>query len=317
MPNRMSFEIADTTWDGYPTKTLRSADGSLAATFATQIGMVGCSLEHRGAELLAQRRGLAAYEATGSTMGIPLLHPWANRLSGLRYAAAGREVELDRDSPLLRLDPNGLPIHGVLAASPHWQVTARDSDGNAARLSAELDFGAHPELLEAFPFPHRIELSATLSANALRIDTTIEPTAEVAVPISFGFHPYLRLPGLPRDDWEVELPVRRRLVTDERGIPTGATEPAPNVEAGPLAGRTYDDGYCDLADPPVFVLQGGGRRIELEFLRGYDFAQVYAPPGEELICFEPMTAATNALVAGGLRLAEPGTRFEAAFEIRV
>ena len=28
-------------------------------------------------------------------MGIPLLHPWANRLGGVRFPIAGREVDLD------------------------------------------------------------------------------------------------------------------------------------------------------------------------------------------------------------------------------
>jgi aldose 1-epimerase len=64
---------------GAATATL--AAGQLDATFATGAGMVCCSLRHRGDELLRQRRGLAAYAATGSTIGIPLLHRWANRLA--------------------------------------------------------------------------------------------------------------------------------------------------------------------------------------------------------------------------------------------
>jgi 3,4-dihydroxy-2-butanone 4-phosphate synthase len=59
--------------DGVATATL--AAGELEATFATGAGMVCCSLRHRAAELLGQRRGLATYAATGSTMGIPFLHP--------------------------------------------------------------------------------------------------------------------------------------------------------------------------------------------------------------------------------------------------
>ena len=46
------------------------------------IGMVVASLRHRGEELLAQRDGLAAYAREGTTMGVPFLHPWANRLDG-------------------------------------------------------------------------------------------------------------------------------------------------------------------------------------------------------------------------------------------
>src|SRR5947208_16500585 len=139
--------VKETTREGYP--AIRLSEGDLAATFVPKLGMIGASLEHKGEELLGQRNGLPAYEAKGSTMGIPILYPWANRLSGLQYAAAGKDVTIDPGSPRVRLDPNGLPIHGLLAASPHWRATeARGS------LLATLDYGAHPELLEAFPFPH-------------------------------------------------------------------------------------------------------------------------------------------------------------------
>src|SRR5262252_2424461 len=144
--------IADSITSGYPTITLSSAD--IEATFAPTVGMIGCSVRHRGAEVLGQRGGLAKYAASGSTMGIPLLHPWANRLSALSYTVAGRTVHLDPQSPLLHRDANGLPMHGLLAAYPGWRVAARAADDGGARLSARLDFAADPALLAAFPFPH-------------------------------------------------------------------------------------------------------------------------------------------------------------------
>ena len=39
--------------------------------------------------------------------------------------------------------------------------------------------------------------------------------SDVPVPVSFGFHPYLLLPGVPRAEWQVAVPVRRRLDLDE------------------------------------------------------------------------------------------------------
>src|SRR5262245_28328204 len=106
--------IVETLVDGYRARTLFSPGGSLEATFVVGAGMVGCSLRHDGAELLDPRGGVVRYAQTGSTMGIPLLHPWANRLDGLRYAAAGRAVILDPASDVLHLDDRGLPIHGLL-----------------------------------------------------------------------------------------------------------------------------------------------------------------------------------------------------------
>ena len=62
---------------------LRSEGGELEAAFAPEAGLVGCSLTHRGEELLGQRKGLEEYARSGSTFGIPFLHPWANRLARL------------------------------------------------------------------------------------------------------------------------------------------------------------------------------------------------------------------------------------------
>src|SRR3954452_25440754 len=89
--------VEETTRDGYA--AVRLTNGDLAATFVPQLGMIGASLEHKGDEVLGQRNGLPAYEAKGSTMGIPILYPWANRLAGLEYEAAGRAVTIDPDSP--------------------------------------------------------------------------------------------------------------------------------------------------------------------------------------------------------------------------
>lgn len=315
---RQPYSVRDSSFDGHPTVVVASDDARLEAEFAPDIGMICCSLRHAGDELLAQRGGLARYAKVGSTMGIPLLYPWANRLSGFSYEAVGRHVELDPDSKLIRKDPNGLPIHGLLNASPHWVVSDLSAGTDGARLAARLDFAAHQELLAAFPFPHVVEIDATVNGSALTIATSVEATGEVQVPVAFGFHPYLRLPGLPRAEWQVALPVRRQLELDEHLIPTGRSEPV-RIEPGPLGERSFDDAFEQLDRPPRFALQGGGRRVVIEFAKGYDFAQVYGPADQELICFEPMTAPTNALVADGraLRMVEPGRRFTATFLVAV
>jgi aldose 1-epimerase len=312
----VSYGTEQVLFQGYPAQALLARETDLEAIFAPQVGMLGCSLTQAGVELLGHRGGLARYEATGSTMGIPLLHPWANRLAGFSYAVGERTVEIDPASPKIRTDPNGLPIHGLVNASPYWEVLGTSADDNSARLSARLDFGAHPELLEAFPFPHTIQIDASLQATALTIRTTIA-AGEEPVPLSFGYHPYLVLPDVPRAEWQVEIPLTRRLVLDDLMIPTGAVE---EVEpfAGPLGETTFDDGYEGAADGTRFTLSGGGRSIAVEFVHGYRFAQVYAPESEDVICFEPMTAPTNALASGrNLGLVAPGETRSATFAISV
>jgi galactose mutarotase-like enzyme len=314
-----AHEVRDERVDGLDGIALVSHGRDLRVAFVPGAGMVGCSLTHRGEELLGERGGLPAYRERGSTFGIPLLHPWANRLDGMTYSFNGRTVELDPSRSPVHLDPNGLPIHGLAAASPFWRLVGRSPGNGRAAIAARLDYAAHEELMAGFPFPHELHIQADLQDGTLTVATIVLSTGEVPVPVAFGWHPYLRLPGVPRAEWVVELPVRRRALLDERGLPTGETESL-SVPRGPLGDRTYDDLFTELERPAVFALEGGGRRIEVEFKQGYPVAQVFAPPGpdDEYVCFEPMTAPVNALAAGeGLPSVPPGGSFRAEFSIRV
>jgi aldose 1-epimerase len=297
---------------------LTLADGELEATFVPGVGMVGASLRHRGEELLGQRGGLEAYREQRKTFGVPLLYPWANRLSRRRFGVAGREVVIDPERTPLRLDESGLPIHGLLAAAQGWTVDRHVPEGDPAVICASFDWGAHDALMAAFPFPHALRFEAALDGDALTIVTTVEASAGSPVPIAFGYHPYLRLPGVERAAWRVELPVRERLLLDERTLPTGKREPAEPF-AGALGDRTFDDAFTAPARGAPFVLEGGGRRIELAFGGGYGYSQVFAPAADDVIAFEPMTAPTDALVDGPpvLLVLAPGESYAAAFSITV
>jgi len=223
--------------------TLRDPSSALSAVYVPGAGMIATSLSDGGTELLGQRRGLDAYVSAGKTMGIPLLYPWANRLSATTYDVDGQTVTLARDAYGVRPDNNGLPIHGLLAAFPGW----RAQQVSDQELTAELDFGAHEELRGSFPFPHLIELTVELSDRTLTVSTTVTPTSDVAVPLGYGYHPYLQLPGVPRSEWHIEMVTMRHLILDATGIPTGASADWP-ATAEPLGDKVFDDGFDQVAD---------------------------------------------------------------------
>lgn len=389
---------------------LLSPGGALEATFLPHLGMVGSSLLHRGEELLGQRGGPEAYAERKSTFGIPLLHPWANRLRAWGYEQGGRSVSLDQASPVLKADPDtGLPIHGSLAACPFWEVREAGADRTQAWVRASLDYSAHPELMDVFPFAHRLDLRASVrdcqvpleaagaqgatqsqvsvetlgsrwsdsgadvrvsgassqasvegsgtsagasgasagaagasarvsgasarasetsggaseaprGAGELSLRLTVTATSEDPVPIAFGFHPYLTLPGGSREDWELSLPVRQQALLDQHGIPTGEHRDLARDElSGRLGKRTFDDSFDVLRGPtPGFAVADARRRLEVRYEEGYPVAQVYAPEQSNFIAFEPMTAPVDALASGrGLRVATPGQPFSAQFSIRI
>src|SRR5699024_8343966 len=126
--------------------------------------------------------------------------------------------------------------HGLLTAIGGWEVERHLESEDGGELVAGFDFGAHVLLMEAFPFAHRVELRAELTGAELTIATTVHAGEDGPVPISFGFHPYLRLPRVPRAEWVIEAPVRERLLLDERGLPTGEREVVA-IPPGPLADR--------------------------------------------------------------------------------
>jgi aldose 1-epimerase len=295
------------------TLSITSPGGESAAEFVPGANLLCCSLRHRGAELLDGGRGVDAYAERGKTMGIPLLYPWANRLSRHGYEAAGRAVELPAGEQGARypVDPNGLPIHGAIPGHIVWEAEA---DGD--RLTAQVSWDGD-DLLALFPFRHRLSLQATVGDRGLTLTTTVHADAGDPVPVAFGYHPYLRLPDSAREGWQVDLGAEQQLVLDDQMIPTGQrTSLTPRDFL--LGERSLDAGLAGLATPAQFLVSDGERSLSVSFEAGYEWAQIYAPPGNDYICFEPMTAPTDALNSGtGLSVLTPGEDYAASFTIAV
>jgi aldose 1-epimerase len=298
-----------TTGDLSHTVTIAADD--TVAKFVPAANMVCASLRVGGAQLLDLGHGVPAYAEAGKTMGIPLLYPWANRLGHRGYEAAGRRVTLPDPDGRYPVDPGGLPIHGALPGDLVWDV-AEPPKPDRVRARLAWDTSA---LLELFPFEHELELEAVVSEGALSIATTVLASGPEPVPVSFGFHPYLRLPAGQRQTWQVELGATQRLELDDRMIPTGERRPL-TPRSFALADTSWDDGLAGLDDPPVFAVAADGQRLSVTFNEGFDWGQVYAPPGHDFICFEPMTAPTDALNSGtGLTILTPGQRHRTRFTV--
>jgi galactose mutarotase-like enzyme len=314
--------------------------GDCEVVVLPSVGMLVASFTHRGAELVALPGGLSAYRA-GHTTGIPLLYPWANRLSRDRYRAG--DVTVDLRNLVLHTDDNGLPIHGTMLARPEWEVTRLGAGLRSARLAARFEWSEHEDLMAAFPFAHELSVDVTLTAAGVRIVTTVRPSGPQSVPVAFGWHPYLQLPGSPRDAWELSLPASAHAALDGRGIPTGRARP---VEAStePLAGRDLDDLFALGPDRVLTLANDGrapenvegrrsapgdgssggrapenveGRRLTITYDDGYPYAQVFSPAGASFCAVEPMTAPTNALVSGDHPSVRPGETYSAAFTVAV
>ena len=282
--------------------------GQYEATFHPDVAMLCGSLRFRDDEYVAWPRTLEQFES-GAATAVPLLHPWANRLAGWSYRADDEEVDLHGLS--LPVDPKGLPIHGNLLGVPFEIVRA-----DRSRVVARLDYGAYPEKIRAFPFPHVLTVDARLHpSRGLNIVTHVEATGDRAVPISFGWHPYVQLPRGDRAGWELRWPACEHLELDEQLIPTGQRTPQPAQRAA-IGTRTFDDHYA-LGPDRTFSISAAGRTLMFEFDAAYPFGQLFVPPDGQVVAIEPMTAEINALGRGTAPQCRPGERWSAAFTMRV
>jgi len=318
--------VVATTLDGHDAVLLRAA--GYTATFVPELGMIGASLTFHGREYLSLHGGLERYQQHHTT-GLPLLHPWANRLARFSYEAAGVWVDFDDTAPVCVVD--GLPIHGTMNCAAGWSVEAQFADSMRSMLQARYVFSDHPDQLRSFPFPHDLVLFVELSDLGLQVTTTVHATGDRDVPISFGWHPYFVLPDVERRDLTVVLPDREHLELDVTMVPTGQStqRAAASVVLGDGSQEfTFDDSFklIDEQAQHRFALEGPRRssdregprqRLTAEFDQFYPYAQVYAPSGAAFVAFEPMTAPTNALATRDHRSVPPGESSSASFRIWV
>jgi len=257
--------------------------------------------------------------------GIPFLAPWANRIPH-GFHANGKWFPWNESLGNLRMLQPHVAIHGVLPASSLWQITEANADANAAWLTSRLEFWRYPALMANWPFAHEYEMTYRLANGELETSIAVRNLSTEPMPIAIGFHPYFRLPGVPRDACTARIPARTAVVADSGLCATGEFLPNSLPDPLPLANRTLDGGFTDLIRDAhgnaLFVLEGGGARIEVEFGPKWQVAVVYCPSGHEFICFEPMAAVTNGinLAADGkypaLQTLQPGGVWRESFRVR-
>jgi galactose mutarotase-like enzyme len=268
-----------------------------------------------GVELLAHRHGLAGYLGHGSTFGIPLLAPWANRLAVSRQVVGDVAWEVRPGDPAVHADEYGQPIHGLASGAPEWEVEDVSATDASARLRARLRIDERLARFASFPFRHDLVVDVALAGRTLRVATALTATGDRAVPVAFGWHPWFAFPDVPRSEWEVQVPFSRRAVLGTTKIPTGEVVVDP-VPAGPLGSTVLDDVYLGVPDGTVASVRAGRRGVDVAYVSGYDVGVVFAPAEFEIICLEPMTAPTDPFSGRfPLRLAQPGETVEAVFEV--
>ncbi|HTZ10381.1 MAG TPA: hypothetical protein VMB72_15015, partial [Acidimicrobiales bacterium] len=179
----------------------------------------------------------------------------------------------------------------------------------------------HPS--PGYPWRLALTLEFRLGRDGLSVTAGARNEDRVPAPFGMGFHPYLAVSeGATVDTASLAVPARRRLVTDDRGLPTSATAVAGSEfdfrTARWIGDSVLDTCFTDLQRDDdglarVDLDHPGGRGVTLWADGAFRYLMVFT--GDTLdperrrraVAVEPMTCPPDALRSGTdvVRL-EPG-----------
>jgi aldose 1-epimerase len=247
-----------------------------------------------------------------------VLAPWPNRLGDGAYAFQ----DVSAQAPLNEVDRR-TAIHGLVRWMP-WRMTGRAQ--NRVGLGCEL----RPS--PGYPFALRLEIEYRLGREGLTVSTDAQNIGPSDLPFGLGFHPYLTVGTATIDQARLRVPAHRRLVADERGLPTGSVGVAGTeydfTEPRPIGVTRLDTAYGDL------TRDGDGRaRVDLDHPDGGPGVTLWADerfgylmlftgdtlePGSRRtgLAVEPMTCPPDAFRSGtDVAVLRPGTRWTGSWGI--
>ncbi|MGH2352109.1 MAG: aldose 1-epimerase [Chloroflexota bacterium] len=279
-----------------------------------------------------------------SWWGIPLLFPFPGAIPRGEYTFEGRRLRLGRPDQPVVSEGHEAPgarrdFHGFVLDLP-WRVALIEADDTAAMVRSTLDSADHPETLEGYPFPYRVEATYRLDAGGLRLTFRAINMGQGNLPFGFGAHPFLRAPlgeqGTP-GECLIHIPAARRWNGRRlRAVVEGPAAPPPTWEEvclpvdeafdlrtpRPFVERRYNGVCTDLALRDGLVeafVRDPAVGLEAVMRATPNFANVvfWSPPGRAEMCLEPWTClpnvfnlAAHGVPRHGLVVLAPGEHWE-------
>ncbi len=307
---------------------LHDEKAQATVSILTSVGNVAFDFSVRGSQVLRfPYANVEEFRRAPRLSGIPFLAPWANRLDEPGFYANGKHYIFNTELGNVR---GPRPIHGLLTAAKGWRVTGTNANRQAAWVTSRLEFFREPAWIAQFPFAHTIDMTYRLSGGALEVITRIENLSLEPMPVSIGYHPYFQLTDSQRDDWTIAVGARTQWLLSPDKIPTGETRPIAAMfpDARHIALRDFDldDVFGDLvrdgSGRAVMSVKGRSQQLDVVVGPNYRAAVIYAPRGQNFICFEPMAAITDAMnlahrgLYADLQTIPPGGTWQESFWVR-
>lgn len=308
---------------------LTDAAHGVSVSVAPSVGNRAFELKVHGKNVLYfPEPDIASFRDSGAKQlnGIPFLAPWANRMSGGGFWANDKNYRFNPDLGTVHVGPSGIAMHGMLMASPLWEVVDVAADKRSAHVTSRMQFWKYPNLMANWPFAHEYEMTYRLANGVLEVSTKVTNLSAEPMPVVLGFHPYFSLADLPRSEAAVHIAAHKHVETDAHLVATGELTPINLPDWVTLKDHAFDDGYTDLVrgsdGRATFSVAAGSKRIEVIYGPRYQVAVIYSPPNQSFVCFEPMAGITNAanLAHEGkypdLETVAPGAVWQESFWVR-
>jgi len=304
-----NYKAERTTDHDVPIVRLTDASHGVEVSIVPSIGNRAYEMKVHGKNILYfPHPDVSDFQKRPRLSGIPFLAPWADLLSEPAIWANGKKYIFNPGLGNIR---GNMPSHGLLTNSPLWRVTEVSADARSAHVTSKLEFWKYPDLAAQWPIAHEYEMTYSLADGALEVRTTIANLSTESMPVIMGFHPFIQIPDIPRDEWTAHIPARIHVIPGEHNIPTGEMRPLDIPNPLPLKGHTLDEGFTDLereSDGRAhFSIESGDKKVEILFGPKYTVATIWLPNDRQtgqpqpFICFEPLTTIIN-----GVHLAHDG-----------
>ncbi len=238
------------------------------------------------------------------------LFPFPNRISDGKYTVNGNTFQL-----AINQKAENNAIHGFVFDKP-FKVVESVADDNMAMLLLEYNYDG---TIDGYPFLFNLQIQYKLSKEGFKMKTTVVNTGNANLPMGDGWHPYFSLNQLVNDHY-LELPSSKRILVDNRMIPTGEFQIYDTFNELTIIGDTkLDDGFLiEGRQKSVTKLRNEFKDITINVWQdsntdAYNYLQIYIPPNRMSIAIEPMSCSTNAFNNGkGLTMLNSNEKFEAS-----
>jgi aldose 1-epimerase len=280
--------------------TLRA--GALEAVVLPEIG--GAIAEfawRRSGEKLPLFRPLAPRSAAGDATPpdpnelacYPLI-PWSNRIGHGAFPFGGKTYRVAPTRAHERY-----PIHGD-GWLRKWRVVHRSDHALSLDLASEVA-----------PFVYRGMLEYALRETTLDVRLSVQNLGAEALPFGLGLHPWfvrtpqVRLRAEARGIWQVAddlLPVAHAPVPADLDF----------AQPRPLPARLVDNSFTGWSGSAEITWEDIGVQLSISTTPPLEYFQLYAPPGRDYFCFEPISHPANAFnlpaphTGAGLTVLAPG-----------